>query len=60
MKDKRSKYIKKLKQYVKERLKKEGMKNLSKILKEIRQRYVKEIVKFGIKDPEQSWKPFKS
>ncbi|MEO0160561.1 MAG: BsaWI family type II restriction enzyme [candidate division WOR-3 bacterium] len=59
MKDKRSKYIKKLKQYVKERLKKEGMKNLSKILKEIRQRYVKEIVKFGIKDPEQSWKPFK-
>lgn len=59
MKDKKKEYIRNLKQYIKERLRSEGIKNLTKILKDIREKYLEEIKKFGVIDAEQSWKPFK-
>lgn len=58
MKGKRE-YFESLKQEVKLKLESEGIENFSKIMQNIRQKYAEDIKKFGIKDPEQSWKPFK-
>lgn len=59
MKDEKTEYIKSLKQHIKERLRREGIENLTKILIDVRQKYLKDIIKFGVRDAEQSWKPFK-
>lgn len=58
MKD-RKEYIRKIKEQLKEELKRRGVEDLSSMLENLRQRYVNEIFQFGIKDPEQSWKAFK-
>ncbi|MGC8764588.1 MAG: hypothetical protein ACP5QT_01715 [Brevinematia bacterium] len=50
--------LKKLKTIIFERIKKEGISNLSKILEEEKNRYFFLINK-KVRDPEQSWKPFK-
>jgi len=48
----------KVKKFIKERLKKEGIKNLSRILNEAKEEYFKSVKPY-VKDIEQSWKPFK-
>ena len=58
MKDKRS-YTNSLKQEIKQRLKEEGIEQFTKIMQDVRDKYIKEITQFGVRDPEQSWKPFK-
>lgn len=52
-------FIKSLKSKVHQRIKEEGIKNLSKILRDIRNEYITKIKDYGVKDVEQSWKPFK-
>lgn len=59
MQDKKKAFVNNLKFKIKEEVKEKGIKNLSHILEKAKQKYLKEIIKFGIKDPEQSWKPFK-
>ncbi|MEO0095257.1 MAG: BsaWI family type II restriction enzyme [candidate division WOR-3 bacterium] len=59
MRDKKSEFSKNMKQHIKDRLRREGINNFTKILMDIRQKYKENILKFGIKDAEQSWKPFK-
>lgn len=48
-----------LKNRIRNKIKERGVSALSSILSEFREEYLHEIKKFGIKDPEQSWKPFK-
>ena len=51
-------FINKIKSYIKERVAKEGISNLSSILQDAHEEYVEGIRPFVDKDPEQSWKPF--
>lgn len=58
MKDKK-RFTDFLKEHIKKELKQKGINALSLILEEVRNLYSKKIREFGIKDAEQSWKPFK-
>lgn len=58
MKDKK-RFADFLKEHIKKELKQKGINALSLILEEVRNLYSKKIREFGIKDAEQSWKPFK-
>lgn len=59
MKDEKTKFFTEIKNNIKKEIKDKGIGSLSKILENFRETYIKEISKFGIKDTEQSWKPFK-
>lgn len=59
MKDNKKEFIRKIKEKIKLEIKKRGLQNLSDILKELKDEYAMGITKFGVKDVEQSWKPFK-
>ncbi len=58
MKDKKE-FVNIIKNEIKKEIEKRGINSLSEVLEEAREKYIKEIKKFKIKDPEQSWKPFK-
>ena len=58
MKDKKE-FVNAIKSEIKKWIKERGIENLSDVLEKARQEYIKEIQKYGVKDPEQSWKPFK-
>ncbi|MCX7909874.1 MAG: BsaWI family type II restriction enzyme [Ignavibacteria bacterium] len=58
MKDKK-KFIYQIKQKIKEKIRVDGIENLSNILDSFKSEYLNGIKNFGISDPEQSWKPFK-
>ena len=59
MKGKKREFVDDIKNEIKKKMKEKGIESLSEVLEVARQKYVKEISQFGIKDPEQSWKPFK-
>lgn len=54
----KKKFVAEIKEYVKERIRREGLESVSEILEDARERYLKGISCF-VKDPQQSWKPFK-
>ncbi len=47
-----------IRNYIENRISKEGIKNLTLILQDAHEEYIKGIKPFVSKDPEQSWKPF--
>ena len=51
-------FVEEIKSYIKKRVAKEGISNLSSILQEAHDLYIEGIKPFVDKDPEQSWKPF--
>lgn len=59
MKDAKKNFVQDLRHKIYERIRRDGISKLSEILKEMRVEYLTRIQEFGIKDPEQSWKPFK-
>lgn len=58
MKDKKE-FANYIKNQILSELKKHGLSELSNIFDSIHSKYLSEITKYGIKDPEQSWKSFK-
>ncbi|MFN7065377.1 MAG: BsaWI family type II restriction enzyme [Aquificaceae bacterium] len=52
-------FINSLKGKIIDRIKKEGIHGLSKVLEEEKETYMQGVRSYGIKDSEQSWKPFK-
>lgn len=52
-------FLENLKREIKDEISKRGIGYISEILEKHRTRYLREIRQFNIKDPEQSWKPFK-
>ncbi len=62
MSDKKSRkkeFVENLKIQIKKEIKNFGISHVSKILEKYRAIYLNKITQFNIKDPEQSWKPFK-
>lgn len=57
MKDKKQ-FTDKLKKQILEKVEKRGLNALPSILNDVRDEYISEAEKYGIKDPEQSWKSF--